>query len=166
MGPGVRRDDEMQSLSRLARFTRALSDKRYALAPGRRNDNYPPLALPWEEPNSFFRSLMPSESRGQSQEKEPGAQFIVFARDLKSFAAAARLLGAAAGTGTGTGTFSFPREVCCTGCCCCFAVNAAAMVLRRSRSRNAVYCSSICFCSSRVGFGPAISKLRFCMKSK
>ena len=72
------------------------------------------LPLPGDELNSFFRSLIPSESRGHSQENEPGVQFDVFARNLKSFTAAARLLGAA----TGTGTLSLLKEVCCIGGCC------------------------------------------------
>jgi len=84
----------------------------------------PALGLVLGATNSFFRSLRPSESRGQSQEKEPGAQFAVFARDLKSLAAAARLLGAAAGTGT----FSILNEVCCT---CCLL-----LLFRRERRRD------------------------------
>src|SRR5258708_21253299 len=77
-----------------------------------------------DEPNSaFFRSLIPSDSRGQSQENESFAQLVAFMRDLISFAAAGRLFGASAGRGT----FSLVREACCS-CCCCFAVNAAAML--------------------------------------
>src|ERR1700737_5156739 len=71
------------------------------------------LALPWEEPNSFFKSLMPSESRGQSQENECFAQFATFVRGRISFTAACGLLGAS----TGRGTFSF-KEACCSSCCC------------------------------------------------
>src|ERR1035441_7162087 len=48
-------------------------------------DDQPRLALLEEEPNSFFKSLMPSESRGHSQENECRAQGMAFARDLMSF---------------------------------------------------------------------------------
>src|SRR2546421_5690811 len=80
-------------------------------------------------PNSaFFNSLMLSESRGHSQEKECCAQFAVLVRDLKSVAAADAL-----GFSRGNGVFSVSvRKVACCSCsCCCFAANSAAAVLRR-----------------------------------
>src|SRR6266403_900148 len=80
-------------------------------------------------PNSaFFNSSMLSESRGHSQENEFCAQFAVFVRDLKSFAAADAL-----GFSRGNGVFSVSvRKVACCNCsCCCFAANSAAAALRR-----------------------------------
>src|SRR5882757_6073421 len=95
-------------------------------------DDQPRLALPWEEPNSFFRSLIPSESRGHSQENESFVQFAVFGRDLKSAAGACGLLefpGGGEVLSVLREAFSLEREACCN--CSCFAVNAAAMELRR-----------------------------------
>src|SRR5258705_11556475 len=78
-------------------------------------------------PNSaFFNSLMLSESRGHSQENECCAQFAVFVRDLKSFAAARGLLGFS--RGSGVFSVSVLKVACCN--CSCLAVNSAA-VLRR-----------------------------------
>src|SRR5436190_23935378 len=83
-------------------------------------------------PNSaFFNSLMLSESRGHSQENECCAQFAVFVRDLKSFAAARGLLGFS--RGSGVFSVSVLKVACCNCSCCCLAVNSAA-VLRRWRS--------------------------------
>src|ERR1700730_1203233 len=102
--PGVRRDDEEIQL-------------RFALA--------------CDAPNSFLISLMPSESRGHSQENESLAHCVAFARARKSLAAACCFTGLS--RGTGTFSVSLLKAACCT--CCCFAANAAAMVERRSWSR-------------------------------
>src|SRR5467141_3531119 len=83
------------------------------------------------EPNSFLISLMPSEIRGQSQENEPFAQLVARMRGRASIGTACCFAGLA--TGTGTFSVSLFSETCCT--CCCLAVNAAAIVLRRSLSR-------------------------------
>jgi hypothetical protein len=85
------------------------------------------LALLEDEPNSaFFRSLMLSESRGHSHEKECSAQSVVFIR-LMSVAAVCGL--PVLPVVRDVFSFSFFRETCCN--CCCFAANAAAMLLRR-----------------------------------
>src|SRR4051794_32190048 len=94
------------------------------------------FALPCEPPNSLFRSLRPSEIRGQSQENALFAQLPALMRARASFGAAACCLSGLA-TGTGTLAGSLFSETCCTCCCCCccLTVNAVAMVLRRSLSR-------------------------------
>ena len=98
--------------------------------------------------NSFLISLMPSESRGHSQEKESLAQLVALVRDLRSpdltspdftspdlgsLVAAACCCRAGFPLGTGTFSTSLFSETCCT--CRCLAVKAAAMVERRSCSR-------------------------------
>src|SRR5579871_2030925 len=89
------------------------------------------LSLLDEEPNrAFFRSLMLSDKRGHSHEKECRGQP----------AGLMRWKSAAVGRGDGLGTLAVTRgsafsssrfsEVCCCNCCC-LAAKAAAMVLRR-----------------------------------
>src|ERR1700728_2444357 len=83
------------------------------------------LGLLDEEPNSaFFRSLMPSESRGQSQEKECCAQLAALRRLMSPAGAAACGLPMLPVTG-GAFSVSFFREACLS--CCCLVANAAAM---------------------------------------
>src|ERR1700688_5078338 len=94
--------------------------------------NQPRLALLGGGLNSFFKSLRPSESLGQSQENECSAQFSIFARGLTFGAVACGLVTGLATLRVVTGAFSFPVSnaacctCCCCCCCCCFAVNAAA----------------------------------------
>ena len=88
------------------------------------------------EPNNiFFRSLMRSESRGHSQEKEcRGAIGRFGAPCCRSLAVPAACWALATGSGPSRSrsrtTPAAPAD------CRCFAANAAAMLLRRSRSRK------------------------------
>src|ERR1700726_516135 len=122
-----------------------------------------------EDAKAFFTA---ADSFAQLQVSEVSSQRVDFGRSGGRFSG--RGIGFLASAGGGevlginaTGGPSAWRALSRSARNCSFRLFArsAETPVRRWASRKAMYARSICLRSSAVGLGPAMSKLRSCMKS-